>query len=205
MVQTVSPSATMITAGQIAKFLDLLAAALRKSGLPSEQTQQVIETQGDALTVVFVGEVRKRVEAISDMIVRHAKVDRGRTPQKVLDDTGRKQYTTREVVDSMPHGDENGEEVDVHFFKLGHFVNDVDLDKEFELRGLKPADPYSLAAVNEEDPDFADKHPNRTHWKDANGKWCFATFDGWVDERSVNVDRVDDGCDEGWWFAGLRK
>ena len=206
MTQVVSPSATnSITPGQIGKIQELLGAALRKSGLQSEPTQLVIEQQGDALVAEMVATVRKRVEAVSSMIVRHAKANRNRTPQQVLDATGRKQYTDSKVVKAMPKGE--GDETDVHFFKLGRYVSDADLEKEYELRGLKPADPYSLAAVNEADPAFADEYPNGTHWKDASGNWCYAAFNQWNDdERRVNVDRGDDSdWLVSWWFAGLRK
>ena len=206
MTQVVSPSATnSITSGQIGKIQELLGAALRKSGLQSEPTQSVIEQQGDALVAEMVATVRKRVEAVSSMIVRHVKVNRNRTPQQVLDATGRKQYTDSKVVKAMPKGE--GDETDVHFFKLGRYVSDADLEKEYELRGLKPADPYSLAAVNEADPAFADEYPNGTHWKDASGNWCYAVFNQWSGgERGVSVSRdVGNDWDDYWWFAGLRK
>jgi hypothetical protein len=205
MTQVVSPSATnSITSGQIGKIQELLGAALRKSGLQSEPTQSVIEQQGDALVADMVATVRKRVEAVSSMIVRHVKVNRNRTPQQVLDATGRKQYTDSKVVKAMPRGEDD--ETDVHFFKLGRYVSDADLEKEYELRGLKPADPYSLAAVNEADPAFADEYPNGTHWKDTSGNWCYAAFDRWVGGgRDVRVSRDDGGWVGRWWGAGLRK
>ena len=204
MTQVVSPSVNSITAGQIGKVCDLLTAALRKSGLQSEPMQQVLESQGGALADEFVIAVRKRVEAVSNMIIRHAKVNRNRTTQQVLDATGRKQYTDSKVVKTMPKGE--GDEADVFFFKLGRYVSDADLEKEYELRGLKPADSYSLAVINEADPAFADDHPNGTHWKDANGNWCYAAFYQWSDdERYVIVDRFDDDWDDYWFFAGVRK
>jgi hypothetical protein len=79
------------------------------------------------------------------------------------------------------------------------------LDKEYERRGLKPADPYTLAAVNEADPAFADKHPNGTHWKDADDKWRYAAFYRWSDERRAHVYRSDYDWDDRWWFPGFRK
>ena len=105
------------------------------------------------------------------------------------------------------------------------YISDDDLEKEFELRGLKPADPISVAAVNEADPAFADEKPHGTHWKDAKGKWCYAAFhrwdddgrhvlvnrydsdwlDRWGDGREVNICRSDDDWDDYWWFAGVRK
>lgn len=137
----------------------------------------------------------------SNMIARIVAVNRTRTPQEAFEATGPTQYAEREVVDTMPRGE--GEEKEVFFFKLDRYVSDDDLDKEFELRGLKPADPYSLSAVNEADPAFADEHPNGTHWQDIKGRWCFATFDGWRDERRVHVGLG--GVWRGpWWFAGVR-
>ena len=199
---TMTPS--NITQGQIGKLCDLLTAALRKSGLPSEPVQQVIESQGDTLVAEMVATVRKRAEAMSNVIVRRVKVDRSRNPQQVLDATGRKQYTDRGVVESMPHGE--GEEVEVCFFRIGRYVSDAELEEERKLRGLtESVDPYSLAQVNADDPAFADDHPNATHWKDANGKWCYAAFGRWSGGRSVSVDRRGRGWLGHWWFAGLRK
>ncbi|HEY4509664.1 MAG TPA: hypothetical protein VJC15_01610, partial [Candidatus Paceibacterota bacterium] len=63
---TMTPS--NITQGQIGKLCDLLTAALRKSGLPSEPVQQVIESQGDTLVAEMVATVRKRAEAMSNVI-----------------------------------------------------------------------------------------------------------------------------------------
>lgn len=205
MVKTMTPSATTITSGQVGKLCDLLTAALRKSGLPSEPVQQVLESQGDSLISEFVAAVRRRVEAVSDLIVRRVEVNRVRAPHKALKATGRRQYITEDVVVAMPRGE--GEEAEVCFFKLGRYVSDDKLAEEYELRGLNPADPYSLAAVNEDDPTFADEHPNSTHWKDADGKWCYAAFNRWHAERNVNVHvhRRDHDWDDAWWFAGLRK
>jgi hypothetical protein len=119
--------------------------------------------------------------------------------------TGRKQYLNDSVVASIPQG-EGDEAEDMIFFKLGRNINDADLEKEYDLRGLKPADLYALAAVNESDPAFADKHPNGTPWKDADGEWCYAAFLRWYDdERSVSVNRSIGGWVGVWWFAGIRK
>src|SRR3989344_2102144 len=189
MVEPMTPQAIMTT-GQIGKIQELLGAGLRKAELQSEPVQEVLEHRGGKLAEELVAVVRKYAEAESNLIIRSAKVDRTRTPQQVLDATGRKQYTDRKAVDSMPRGE--GEEVEVGFFKLdlsarGGLISDDDLEKEFEFRGIKP-DPYAVAAVNAADPAFADTHPNGTHWKDAQGKWCFATFYRWVGgERNVHV------------------
>lgn len=204
MTNVGSPSGVSpITPGQIGKIQELLAARLRKSGLPRDPTQQVIETQGDAIADEMLAAVRRRVEAVSDLIVRRAKVNRTRAPQAALDATGRKQYTDPTVVNAMPRGE--GDEVEVYFFNVGRYVSDDEVEKEFDLREFKPADPYALAAVNEADPAFADEYPNATHWKDADGKWRYAAFSRWLDGRFVSVLRGGGGWGDAWWFAGVRK
>lgn len=142
---------------------------------------------------------------MSNLIVRRVKVNRNRTPQEAIDATGRRQYVDISVVDAMPRGEGEGSEI--FFFIPDRLLSDDDLEKEYELRGLKPADPYSLAAVNEIDPAFADNYPNSTHWKDSNGKWYYAAFDHWVGRgRSVGVDRHTIGWAANClWFAGVRK
>jgi hypothetical protein len=149
-------------------------------------------------------------EMTQGQIVRRVKVNRDRTPQETLDATGRKQYTDSGVVQNMPRGE--GKEAEVILFKpepweytRPGFMSDDDLEKCFERRSLKPADPYSVAAVNEDDPAFADEKPHGTHWKDVNGNWCFAAFRRWNDGRRLDVGRFDSDWYGGWWFAGLRK
>ena len=192
-----------ITNGQNENVADKLRATMRKhrSEVASDMAQKVLGVENLGMELYAV--VRKHAERFSNMLSRIVAVDRSRSPQAALDATGRRQYTDRAVVDAMPRGD--GTEVEIFFFKPGCFLSDADLEKEFDLRGLKPADPYSLAAVNEKDPAFADAHPNATHWKDAAGRWCFATFYRWRDGRLVGVDRGDHDWHDRWWFAGVRK
>ena len=207
MTKVVTPSPKFITDGQIGKFQELLGARLRKSGLESGPVQRVLQSQGDAVVEDMLAAIRKRVEGVSNLIVRRVAVDRTRTPQEVLDATGRKQYVDRKMVDSMPRG--KGEETDVYFFKprpeaysSGGLISDDRLEAEFEFHGLKP-DPYAQAAVNEADPVFADGHPNGTHWKNADGKWYYVAFYRWYGGRGVDVGQGGDGWGGGWWFAGV--
>ncbi len=203
-METMNPSTEPITEGQIGKVLELFGARLRKSNLQSRPLQDIIENQGSTFVDKLMAGITEMVEAVSEMIVRKVKVNRTQSPKEVLKATGRNQYLADSVVAKMPKGE--GDETEVFFFKLGRQINDNDLEKEYELRGLKPADPYSLAKVNEEDPAFADIRPNATHWKDADGKWCFADFHRWSDgERYVRVFRRDDDWYDRWWFAGVRK
>ena len=192
-----------MTDRQIERAVEIFRAQLSKYAkeFSSEVVQQVFGQS--ELGPEWLAVLRNRVEAISNLIIRRAKVNRTRNAQVAIDATGRRQYTDKDVVNAMPNGE--GEEAEVVFFNLGRYVSDTDLDKEYELRGLKPADPFSLAAVNEVDPAFADQKPNATHWKDSNGKWCYAAFGQWSGERDVDVRRYGDDWRGGWWFAGLRK
>lgn len=134
-----------------------------------------------------------------------SKLDRSRTPQQVLNDTNRIQFTIPFVVAAMPSGGTGVQEnVTVEFFKLNRYVSDNELAKAYEKRGLTP-DPYAQAAVNEADPAFADEHPNGTCWRGPDGKWHFATFHRLDDGRHVSVRRSGDGWSDRWWFGGVRK
>lgn len=205
MAKSMTPSVERktMTDGQIEKAVDAYRALLRKQRdeLGSEEVQQALGSDG--YVAEMLGVLRRRVEAVSDMIVRRVTVNRSRTPEEALKATGRNRYTDDNVVAGMPRGE--GDEAAVCFFKVGRYVSDDDLEKEYALRDLVPADAYSLAAVNEDDPSFGDDHPNSTHWKDSKSKWCCAAFDCWDGGRSVRVRRNDGDWDGRWWFAGLRK
>jgi len=206
-------TAAEITDGQIENAVNKLRDAIRKhrSEITSDVAQQVLGVEN--LGMLMFTPFRERAEAVSNLIVRKATVNRSRSPQEALEATGRAQYTDRKVVDTMPKGE--GNEVEVVFFRSDlserhGFISDDDLKKEFDLRGLKPADPISVAAVNEADPAFADEKPHGTHWKDAEGNWCCAAFCRCIG-REVRVSRVSrvsrggGGWSDRWWFAGVRK
>ena len=151
----------------------------------------------------MVAAVRRRVELTSKMAVRRVRVDRSRTPEQALEATGRRPLTDYRAMNAMPAGER--EEVEVVFFNLGRLVSDEELEKQYELRGLRPADPYSLAAVNETDASFADNRPNSTHWLDAKGNWCYAAFSRWKGMRSVELIQSSRDWADFWWFGGLYK
>ena len=202
MAKTMSAS-KLITNGQIENLVDKLRAAIRKhrSEITAQAAQQILGVEN--LGMEFYEVVRTRVEKIANMIIRHVKIDRTRSPRQALEATGRRLYVNDAVVATMLHG--TSDETDVYFFKPGRYLSDDELEKDYDAHGLKPASPYLLARINEDDSVFADEHPNGTHWKDADGKWCFASFGRWDDERSVNVVRHDSDWRGFWWFAGVRK
>src|SRR3989344_7634417 len=213
MTQIMTATEMEMTDGQIENAVGKLRDAMRKhrSGITSDVAQQVLGVEN--LGMVMFTPFRERAEVLSNLIVRRVKVNRLLTPQQVLDATGRKQYTNRKVVNAMPRGEGGGEgdETEVVFFKpepweytRPDFMSDDDFEKALGRRNLKSAPPDDVAAVNEADPAFADTRPNGTHWKDADGKWCFAAFDRWNGEREVGVDRDGYVWHDLWWFAGLR-
>jgi len=204
MASTMTASEQSMTDGQIDNIVDKFRAALRKhrSEFPHDVVRNVLGLKN--LGMECMAPFRARVEAISNLITRRVKVNRTRNAQAALDATGRRQYTDKDVVNAMPQGE--GEEAEVVFFNLGRYVSNAELEKEYEIRVLKPADPYSLATVNETDQAFADQKPNATHWQDVDGKWCYAAFSQWSDGgRNVNVNRSKNDWNDSWWFGGVRK
>lgn len=133
------------------------------------------------------------------------KVNRKISPQKMLEETGYTLYVNKDVVATMHKGE--GKEVEIEFFKVGKYISDDDLEKEYQSRGLVPASPYDMLAVPKEKLDEM-KYVG-THWKNSgDGKWCFSAFRRWGDGgRRVSVHRLAraDEWHGRWWFAGLRK
>lgn len=153
------------------------------------------------------------VTMVEGMFSRHVTIDRNQASYdflKIIKATGRKFYIRIDVAETIPKGD--SAEVDIVFFKpepweytKPGWMSDDDLEKCFELRNLEPADPYSLAKVNEDDSAFADEYPNSTHWKDDKGRWCFISFELRCDERRACVFYSRGDWSGDWWFAGIRK
>ena len=141
---------------------------------------------------------------LTNTITVKVKVKRGQTPQQVLDGTGREQYTNDTVVKTMPiEGGDGEEEVEFVFFKVGRSLPDSEVEVERKKRGLVQ-DLAAQAQYNADNPDFATDHPNGDSWKNSNGKWCFAYFYRWYDEREVNVHFSDDDWHVFFWFGGRK-
>lgn len=203
MARAVSPSENTLSKGQAGKFADLLVAALVKSGLPSAETQQVLEHQGATLVAQFIVQVQAKVDQVSQIVRRTVAVDRSLSPQQAIVATGRRQFVTDDVLAAMPQG--HGDTVTLEFVRLTKWMNDEVVEALLAEHGLVAADAFAVAAHNTADQDFALKHPCFTHWQDTNGKWCLAAFSGWGGGRYVYVHRDDDGWHDGWWVAGVRK
>ncbi len=202
MTQVVTPSEKSMTAGQIDKAVANYRALLDKHAheFGAEPVQTVL---GQAeLAEEMLGVFRRRIEAISNMIVRHVRVDRSRTPQQAIAATRRVEYCNDVVVKTMPTGE--GDEVDVYFVPTKRSVPAAELDAFLAQYGLV-SDPRAQAAVNEADPAFADEIPNGSQWVDAEGEYCYLAFDRWRGLRSVYCSRYGRSWDDSWWFAGVRK
>ena len=202
-MKPMTPSFKEMTDGQIDKAVSVYRDMLRKhrSELDSDAVQDVLGQPDYVAEQATI--LRRRTEEISDIMLRIVSVNRARTPQETLKATRRVQSINDKVVSTMPHGE--GNTVKVFFFKPHRSVNEEELEREYKLRGLKPADPYSLAAVNEADEFFAGEHPNGTHWKDSDGRWCFASFDRCEHINRLEVDYCDNGWIDWWWLAGIPK
>lgn len=137
-----------------------------------------------------------------DMVVRRVKVNRSRTKEQMLEATGCTIDADADVVATMPKGD--GDEVEVYFFQVNSVMSDDQAEREYTQNGLIPADPYSVGAVNENEPTFALNYPNATHWQDLNGKWCYVAFGQRFGKGFVEVYRYDNEWYTIWWLAGLR-
>jgi len=190
-----------MTEGQIEKIVQKLRVALKKHCKEFETDAAQKATTAKGLDRSLLGVVRGYVERFSKMVVRIVWVIRTRTPSEAIAATKRREYIDKTVLEEMPKG--RGTRTKVIFFQVGRLISDDDLEKEYTLRGLLPADPYSLAAVNEADPAFADDRPNATYWKNKEGKLCYAAFRRSGGERGVEVSRNVSVWFGGWWFAGL--
>ncbi len=211
MAKTIIPSEKKkrkeISDGQISRIANSLETKLKKHRSEFESDAAQRASGDEVLSADLLEVVRKHINGFSHTITRCVSVNRNQSPQEVLDATGRKQFIDKDVIKTMTKGE--GENTEVVFFRLRHImrINDDDLEKEYELRGLKPADSYSLSAVNKLDPSFAKWYPNCTHWKDENGKWCYIVFRPWYSgEECVAVQRANEnGWDNSFLFAGISK
>ena len=197
MTKVMTPSQqTGMSDRQIEKAVDIYRALLSKhrSELGSDAVQRVLGQSEYVTEQVAV--LRKRVEAVSNMIVRRVRVDRTRTPQEVIDATGRTQYVDKNVLATMPQGE--GDEVDVYFVPTKRFVPVKEVPAFLAQYGLVP-DPRAQAAVNAEDSTFADKYPNGTQW----GNNCYLMFDRWHGERRVRCNHSGHDWYDYWFLSGV--
>ncbi len=191
-----------MTDGQIETVVDQLRAAMRKhqNEVTKDGAQLALGT--DNLGMRMFVPFRDLAEAQGEMIVRHVRVDRTKTPSQMVDTLGRKKYVDNDVRAMMPT--QGKDEDDVYFFPAKRFIPAAELAAEYEKRGLIP-DHYAQMQVSIDDPSFADEHPNGSQWQDEKGRYCYLAINRWDDERYVNVNQDDNDWRDNWWFAGVRK
>ena len=200
MSKNMTPSQkSMMTDGQIDKLTDQFRSLLRKNRSEFE----LVATQ-EALGSELIKVVKKYVDLFSSMVIRHvANVNRTCSSFVILDATERKQSIDIAVVAAMPHG--TGKNAKVYFFRPEQEnITDDELEEEYILRGLKPADPYSLSAIYEDYSEFMD---SITHWKDSSGRWCYLAFRRWRADAESDVSahrREGIRYPKGSWFAGIK-
>ncbi len=207
MAKTMTPLEQGITDGQIHKAAEAYQAMLVKHRHELPSSDAVQKTLGsDAYLGEQLGVLRKHVERASRMVVRRVTVDRSRTPEELVEATGRRQFVDRDVLASMPRRATEGvEEVEFFFFNEGRFLSPDEQERVLAEYGLEP-DYEAQFQVNIDDPAFADTHPNGMQWRDGKNRPCYADFlRVWDGERGVDVYRSDDDWHAYWWFAGRRK
>ncbi len=188
MTTKVGIEGTNLTASQLVEFFRL--AALPDSHINRVTVQAFIERRNPFESVVA------GLPLPEGTVTRRVKVDRTRTPQEVVDATGRVQYLNKEVLATMPQGE--GDEVDVYFVPTKRFVSASEVSAFLAQYGLVP-DPRAQTAVNEADPSFADDHPNGSQWGDN----CYLTFLRWDVERHVRCYRYDYDWLDYWFLSGV--
>lgn len=141
---------------------------------------------------------------IAEMITRHVTVDRTRNAAQAIEAIGcETQYIDERWLAEMPL---NGRDEDnVEFFELDHEPTPDELDREYEVRGLRP-DPAATAKVIADDPAFADERPVVVQWRDKQNRACAMIF-GYhkSNGRYVGVGGCPGKWIRRWRFAGVRK
>ena len=206
MATSMLASDVEMTDGQIDDLVNKLRDAARKhrDEVSKDHAQEALRSEniGMRLFATF----RALVNELSKQIVHVVSVNRARSPREALKASGRKLYVTDSVVDAMPRG--TGDKVRLVYFKpdpsayKNGWLSCDALAKEYKKRGLVP-DPQAQIDDNATNPEFADTTPNGCQWVEADGNFCYATFDRWFDERNVFVYRYDDGWDDFWSFSGV--
>ncbi|MEK7569552.1 MAG: hypothetical protein AAB500_01520 [Patescibacteria group bacterium] len=201
----------LATDEQLGHILDMWRRRLRGRKLTNPEAQAIITNGGFYLPVmdeaadVLVDRVRSEIS--NTIVVYLNNIKRGQTVEQLLDATGRRQYTEKSSVATMPlvgnGGPLSGEFV---WFKSDGGLSDAGVEEERVRRGLV-RDLEMQLQYNAEHPEFADTHPNGDSWPaDDKGNYNFVGLGRWGGGRGVVVGRGGGG---GWgagdWFGGRRK
>jgi hypothetical protein len=155
--------------------------------------------------------------------------NRNQSVHQILKATNRKVIIKipNNFLNDVPRGE--GERVELTFFKIGRVLSFSELENEYMLRGLEPADIYTVSAFNYSDRasnfydnTFTDSHPHLTYWKNKDGSYSVVCFGMEQPEferctHGTRFVRVSSGkykflifsgtynLNEDLWFAGVSK
>ncbi|HEY0908374.1 MAG TPA: hypothetical protein VGE35_03440 [Candidatus Paceibacterota bacterium] len=133
-------------------------------------------------------------------------VDRSRDTLSMLTISGREvRIVDDSILDDAPHGE--GETVEVLAFEVGGHsqLTHERISREYDIRGLYPADPHSLAAATESSSANGPRPRSvATHWIDPkSGQWCRLIVS---QEHGVSAGRTHGtGIHSSFWLAGIAK
>jgi hypothetical protein len=170
-----------ISDDQIVKIGKLVTAKLqkRKDDIPYSDIEIALEISDFADDIV--GVIMKKITRRDDRMVRRiVDIMGGQSAEGALKSTRRSLSVDTTILDGVAVSEES--EVEIAIFDIINnsgtlrSISYDDLDREYELRDLEPANLYALAAFNRSDPSFASIHENLTVWKDSNGRRCCALF-----------------------------
>ena len=213
MEHSMIASENTISDGQIETVVSRLRDALRKhrGEFPAAEIQLLLGTKN--IGAKLLSPIRQIVDLKSTFIARlGVEVDRSLSPFLMLRST-EWSFTHDNFSDSdalyetMPKG--KGETADIYLFKPQP-GSELLLTDEYEMRGLIPADPYSLVAMNVAEPEFCLEHQNATIWENPEGDRCAVLVGksrfGGTRILIYHTDRVTGwGRNDTCYFAGFKK
>lgn len=207
-VSRARPGSRGMSLSQVSTIGELVKLELRRRQFSSILARRVVDGPvGKLLAKKFADDFYVWMHIYNSLIVKTVRVDRQAEPQgMVLDLNAQGSSLNAIVVEEMPTG--VGSKVDVHLFSIpnvGGFITRAKIADYMGVLGLKPADPYSLAAVYRDHPRFVYGKPCRTDWEDRNKQHCYMAFEVREGGVHVIVEHEMDEIDDNWWFAGVPK
>ncbi|MBX4195417.1 hypothetical protein KW796_00465 [Candidatus Parcubacteria bacterium] len=141
---------------------------------------------------------------LSDVLLQQVPVDTTLSWKDMLESAGRHLYLegSPEMIEAMPRG--RAKKIEAYFFRLGYEMDIHEVKYKYKVHGLRPLDPYSLAAINAHDQDFADECNNATYWEvEAQDGWRSLAFHGGPKDRMATLVSRQRRWEGSWWFAGI--
>lgn len=183
----------------VAQAQEMIGVDLHNRQLPEAYVQKMLSLHGASLTKELAAVFQARVNEFNDVIVRRVKVDPARRPEQLVLAIGKKDCFN----DHSPMPVSEVGEVDVYFFRVTGANDKFKLERGLAYRGLK-AEPYAVAQVNIDDPEFATTHPNGTLWvRNPNS----SSYPDWshlkVTAESVEVSNSWQRWYGEWWIGGI--